>query len=158
MTMFSFTQLAPGVGIGAEAPSGWVAVAQRPLLVLVGVTGVGKSTTLAALAEAGLRYHLLPDRRDLTDRLIIPAMQPRAGQPVAPVTDRKLRFEYTRAYREVNPGGMAQALAQLWIEPAVLPELLLFDGLRGENEVAPRGRTAAGCRVSSCWKPLISSG
>jgi hypothetical protein len=135
MTELSFTQLAPGVGIGAGAPVGWRMVAERPLLVLVGVTGVGKSTTLAALADANLRYHLLPDRRDLTDRLIIPAMQARAGQPVAPVQDRKLRFEYTRAYRELYPGGMAHALAQLWIDPAALLDLLLFDGLRGESEV-----------------------
>lgn len=146
MTDLSFTQLAPGVGIGAGEPAGRTSVTQRPLLVLVGVTGVGKSTTLAALAEAGLRYHLLPDRRDLTDRLIIPAMQLRAGQPAAPVKDRKLRFEYTRAYRELYPGGMAQALAQLWIEPTALPDLLLFDGLRGDNEVLHAARLLPNAR------------
>ena len=101
----------------------------------MGVTGVGKSTTLAALAATGFAYHLLPDRRDLTDRLIISTMQVRLGQPIAAVRDRKQRFAYTRAYRELYPGGMAHALASLRIDPAALSAPLIFDGLRGANEV-----------------------
>jgi hypothetical protein len=93
------------------------------------------SSWLAALDAAGLGYGLLPDRRDLTDRLIISMMQAQTGLEVAPVQDRKQRFAYTRAYREQYPGGMAHALSQLWIGPPMLPQLLLFDGLRGENEV-----------------------
>jgi hypothetical protein len=130
-----FAQLAAGVGIGAPASGGWQPLATCPLLVLVGVTGVGKSTTLAALDASGFTYHLLPDRRELTDRLILPAVQAHAGEPVAPVKDRKLRFAYTRTYRELHPGGMAYALTQLWIEPAGIPTQLLFDGLRGADEV-----------------------
>jgi hypothetical protein len=129
------TYLAPGVVIGGSPPDGWQSVAARPLLVMVGVTGVGKSTTLDALNEHGFAYHLLPDRRDLTDRLIIPAVQAAAGMSLEPVKDRKLRFEYTRTYREQNPGGMAHALAQLRIDPNTLPDVLLFDGLRGAGEV-----------------------
>jgi hypothetical protein len=34
---------------------------------------VGKSTALQALQDGGFEYDLLPDRRDLTDRLIIPS-------------------------------------------------------------------------------------
>lgn len=131
-----FVQLASGVGIGSPAPTGWESIVDCPLLVVVGVTGVGKSTALAALAAAGLDYCLLPDRRDLTDRLIIPSVQAGRGEPPEPVRDRKARFAYTRAYREQNPGGMAQALAQLQIEVAVQDGALLFDGLRGADEVA----------------------
>lgn len=130
-----FTTLTPAVAIGAPAPVGWQQVGKRPLLVLVGVTGVGKSTTLAALTELGFDYHLLPDRRDLTDRLIIPAVQAGNEEPLAPVKDRKQRFAYTRAYREQHPGGMAYALTQLWVDPGVLASALLFDGLRGASEV-----------------------
>jgi hypothetical protein len=130
-----FVQLNPGVGIGAPTPAGWAAVVDCPLLILVGVTGVGKSTALQALTAAGLDYCLLPDRRDLTDRLIIPSVQAQAGEPAAPVRDRKARFAYTRAYREQYPGGMAHALAQLRIDPQVQDGALLFDGLRGANEV-----------------------
>lgn len=133
MTM-PFTLLASGVGIGAPAP-GWQPIDVQQLLILVGVTGVGKSTTLRALRDIGLSYHLLPDRRLLTDRIIIPAQQVQAGEAIAPVKDRKARFTYTRAYRQRHPGGMAYALAQLQIDPNVLHGLLIFDGLRGENEV-----------------------
>lgn len=130
-----FVQLSEGVGIGSPAPAGWHSIADCPLLILVGVTGVGKSTALEAVTEAGLDYCLLPDRRDLTDRLIIASVQAQRGELPAPVRDRKLRFEYTRAYREQFPGGMAHALAQLWIDPQVQDGALLFDGLRGANEV-----------------------
>jgi hypothetical protein len=131
-----FEQLAPGLGVGWPAPAGWRSLAASSLLILVGVTGVGKSTLLAKLAQRGLVFHLLPDRRELTDRLIIAAMQTVDGQPVAPVTDRKLRFDYTRRYRERFPGGMAHALAQLLVDPAMSGSYLFFDGLRGANEVA----------------------
>jgi hypothetical protein len=130
-----FVQLSSGVGIGLPAPTGWESIADCPLLVVVGVTGVGKSTALHALTAAGLDYCLLPDRRELTDRLIIPSVQARRGEPQEPVRDRKTRFAYTRAWREQNPGGMADALAQLQIEPQVQDGALLFDGLRGANEV-----------------------
>jgi hypothetical protein len=130
-----FVELSAGVGVGSPVPAGWECVADRPLLVIVGVTGVGKSTALQAMQDAGFDYHLLPDRRDLTDRLIIPSVQALRGEPLAPVRDRKQRFEYTRSFREQQAGGMAYALSQLWIDPEKLDGALLFDGLRGANEV-----------------------
>jgi len=106
------------------------------LTVLVGLTGVGKSTTLAALAEQGVAFNLLPNRRELTDWLIIPTVQAQDGEPIQPVTDRTARFDYTRRYRERFPGGMAHALGQLSLDPAAWPGALIFDGLRGAEEVA----------------------
>jgi hypothetical protein len=129
-----FVQLQAGVGYGVAPTAAWQPIATCPLLILVGVTGVGKSTTLDALRRAGLPYRLLPDRRELTDRLMIPAMQRLAGEPVEPVSDRGRRFAYTRAYRQHHPGGMGEALSQLWVEGA--PGVWLFDGLRGDNEVS----------------------
>ncbi len=134
-TTLPFVKLSAGVGIGLPPPADWESIADRPLLVIVGVTGVGKSTTLQALDERGFSYHLLPDRRDLTDRLIIPSVQAQRGEDCVPLRDRKQRFEYTRLYREQHRGGMAHALAQLWIDPEELDGALLFDGLRGANEV-----------------------
>jgi len=95
-----------------------------PLVVLVGVTGVGKSTTLEHLSQ--LRpFQLLPDRRELTDAFIF------GGQNIK---DRTERFRRTRAFREQNPGGMAAVLARLTLEQN--PSLpVLFDGLRGLEEV-----------------------
>ncbi len=130
-----FAPIAPGLGRGHPLPLGWHAVADLPVTILVGLTGVGKSTTLAALAEQGINFSLLPNRRDLTDQLIIAALQVMDGDPVQPVTDRTARFAYTRRYRAQFPGGMAHALAQLSVAPAHWPGLLIFDGLRGADEV-----------------------
>ncbi|MBI3959589.1 MAG: ATPase [Chloroflexi bacterium] len=113
---------------------GWLSVAELPLLILVGVTGVGKSTTLALLEAAAPPVRQLPDRRALAD-LLITKVQLDAGEALRAVTDRAERFDYTRRYREQNPGGLAQALSQLWIDPARWPQPLCFDGLRGADEV-----------------------
>ena len=131
----AFRQLAPGLGSGQPAPPGWCTVAERPMLILVGVTGVGKSTAIAALPTLGTPYALLPDRRWLTDELIIPAVQLAGGDALHPVTDRRLRFDLTRRYRQRHPGGMAHALATLWIDPRVHSQVLIFDGLRGADEI-----------------------
>ena len=134
-TLLPFQLIQPDVGAGSPLPDSWRPLAACPLMILVGVTGVGKSTVLAHLAEFGLDYALLPDRRVLTDRLIISAMQAQEGGPIQPVTDRGLRFDYTRRYREQYPGGMAHALALVSASPVLAGRLLLFDGLRGANEV-----------------------
>lgn len=136
----TFILLQPDVGYGAAPSAAWQPIAARALLVLVGVTGVGKSTTLAALQRAGLAYHSLPDRRELTDRLIIPTMLAVSGAPASPVTDRTQRFALTRAYRAHHPGGMGAALSTLLVDVTQTPGLLLFDGLRGENEVTHAAR------------------
>lgn len=131
----NFVFLQTTVGYGEPPSQAWQPIAACRLLVLVGVTGVGKSTTLDALRRAGLAFHLLPDRREMTDRLMIPGMQALAGEAIGAVADRGRRFAYTRAYREQHPGGMGEALSKLFINTQQAPGLLLFDGLRGENEV-----------------------
>ncbi|HYE01056.1 MAG TPA: ATPase [Alphaproteobacteria bacterium] len=118
--------VAPGVVWGARPDL--TPLAALPLLVLVGVTGVGKSTTVEALRETGPAFGLLPDRRVVTDRAI---MARYAGGPVA---DRIERFRITARFRAEVPGGMAAVLAGLHLDPAILPPPLLFDGLRGAEE------------------------
>lgn len=130
----TFQPIAPDLATGAS-PLDWQPIVNLPLVILVGVTGVGKSTLLAQLTEQGLTHRLLPNRRELTDRLIIAQMQTVAGDSIAPVTDRRQRFGYTRTYREMFPGGMAHALAQLWVATNAAVERWIFDGLRGANEV-----------------------
>ena len=119
-----------------DAAQGRARLGDLPLLALVGVTGVGKSTALSALHQ--YPHRLLPDRRDLTDAVMI---LPLAGNAV---TDRQERFALTARYRETHPGGMAQALGELWLgerwsdeqgRPAPGPAPLIFDGLRGLHEV-----------------------
>jgi hypothetical protein len=115
-------RLAAGINVGSVEP-GFTALRDTPLLVLVGVTGVGKSTTLEALKKTGLRLSALPDRREVTNAVIFKGDR---------VTDRAERFARTAAFRDAHPGGMAEALLQV---SASLEPPLLFDGLRGLSEV-----------------------
>ncbi|MFN4231748.1 hypothetical protein [Thermus sp.] len=105
-----------------EARPGLTPLKDQPLLILVGLTGVGKSTLVEALG-----FPRLPDRRELVDLYVLP----RYG--VSPPIPREERFRLTRRFREEFPGGVAEVLARGFVEPLVP---LLFDGLRGEAEVA----------------------
>ncbi|HWG85977.1 MAG TPA: AAA family ATPase [Deinococcales bacterium] len=106
----------------------WVRLGAIPdLVLLVGVTGVGKTTALAALDTTTKRYSLLPDRRVLTDEVIIGARS-----AVGPLT-REERFELTARYRETHPGGMAEVLGRILVIPD--GATVVFDGLRGAQEV-----------------------
>lgn len=137
-------RLAPeDLGVDPDGAGGSSAeqLRDRSVLVLVGLTGVGKTTTAQLLAATVPLAAVLPDRRALTDQLILPAM---TGSS-APVTDRLERFRLTAAFRERYPGGMGDLLCRLRL-PAGLPHgPILFDGLRGEAETTaaaalPRAR------------------
>ncbi|HEX2865304.1 MAG TPA: AAA family ATPase [Deinococcales bacterium] len=110
----------------------WVSPFEQDLIVLVGVTGAGKSTLLKALEASVRTFRLLPERRELTDALIIGPMEP------GDTLDRAERFRRTAAFQQSHPGGMAEALSGTRVEPD--PQPVVFDGLRGEHEV----RFAAG--------------
>jgi hypothetical protein len=116
-------------------PTALQPLTRLPVLVMVGLTGVGKTTILDLLAQAGMSFTLLPNRRTITDQLIIPTLQQEEGQPPHPVTDRIVRFEYTARYRARYPGGMAYAVSRLALDPNNLAMPLIFDGLRGLDEV-----------------------
>jgi hypothetical protein len=110
------------VAFSLEFQEGLVSLKTQLLLILVGLTGVGKSTLVEAL---GLPR--LPDRRELVDLYVLPRY---GAKPPIP---REERFRLTRRFREEFPGGVAEVLARGYVPPA---PLLLFDGLRGEEEVA----------------------
>ena len=132
-------------GLFPDGAAGRLALAEQPLLVLVGVTGVGKSTALAALN--GL--NLLPDRREVTDAVMI---LPLAGRAVS---DREQRFALTAQYRELHPGGMAQALGSLHADPDRWSGGLVFDGLRGQDEVEYAARQFPRWRFVSLHAPDV---
>jgi hypothetical protein len=120
---------------GGPQPANYQPLAALAPVIIVGLTGVGKTTALNRLGAQNVPFTLLPNRRELADRVIIARLQQEAGQTPHPVTDRLARFEYTARYRARFPGGMAHALGQLAIDPAQLEPLLIFDGLRGLDEV-----------------------
>ncbi|RIH89207.1 hypothetical protein Mlute_00416 [Meiothermus luteus] len=110
----------PGEAIPKEARP----LPELPLLILVGLTGVGKTSLLRQLG-----YPTLPDRREIVDRYVLP----RYGHSPTAQLDRGQRFALTRRFREEHPGGVAEILAKSWAQPT-WP--LLLDGLRGAEEVA----------------------
>ena len=133
----------PGLSAAPAAADHWPLLGRQPLVVLVGVTGVGKSTALSALTS----LRLLPDRREVTDAVMI---LPLAGRPVS---DREERFALTARYRAAHPGGMAQALGSLHADPAHWSGPLVFDGLRGADEVSYAAQQFPAWRFVSLHAP-----
>lgn len=133
----SFELLNPWLGVGRPSSYEWQPISMhKSLLILVGVTGVGKTTTVEALRDAGFSFALLPNRRILTNKLMISWVQDHKGVPRQAITDRAERFAHTAYYRQHYPGGMAHTLARLWVNPDVMnASYMVFDGLRGENEI-----------------------
>ncbi len=86
----------------------------------------------------------------------------------APVLDRVERFRLTARYRERHPGGMAHALSRLRVDPAALGGHLIFDGLRGVDEIGwaiahlpafalPRAARAGGGAAAAAARPRTRS-
>jgi hypothetical protein len=102
-------------------PDTAVPIPELPLLILVGLTGVGKTSLIKALG-----FDVLPNRREVVDRYVIPLYSSRSD------LDRSERFAITRKFQQDHPGGIAEVLARCSAQPA-WP--LLFDGLRGSQEI-----------------------
>ncbi len=158
-----FELLADGLGVG-RAPAGWVAIVDMPVLILVGVTGVGKSTAVAALRSRWGEVSLLPNRRTIADLLVIPTVQGWDGDPPSAVTDRRRRFDYTGRYRQRHPGGLTHALSRLVLQgqPPARSETMssngalhIFDGLRGADEVAFAARSLPQARFAVLNAPDV---
>jgi hypothetical protein len=131
-------EIEPYLGPERPVPPGWQPIAAMPLLIMVGGMGAGKSTTVNALAAAGCAFRLLPNRRTLTNLLIVAPLQREDNLP-AQILDRTGRLPYIRRYRERYPAGLAHAIADLFIRldhrDTTCNHLLVFDGLRGEDEI-----------------------
>ncbi|MCG8569920.1 MAG: AAA family ATPase [Spirochaetes bacterium] len=108
----------------------YVSLHQSKLIILSGLTGVGKTTLIDHILSLSDQFHLLPNRRDLTDQIIIPIV---SGNQT--ISDRKKRFEITRQFREAHPGGMGEILNQLQVDKQLDNKIFIFDNLRGINEI-----------------------
>ena len=115
---------------------GFRPLGDQALLMLVALTGTGKSTTLKLLRQRlGARSSAaIPSRREIADWIAIPTAQTLAGEPIVPVPDRRRRFAYTRKFAEQAPGGMTAAFSWLYLAEE-FDGILLSEGIRGESEI-----------------------
>ena len=113
-----------------------VSVLQYPLVILVGVTGTGKSTGLELLTESfDKNVVLIPERRILTDHFILRPLMREQGLAERTLT-REERYPYLKQFRKDHPEGVAGILRQLALKkPLESDQFLVFDGLRGLNEI-----------------------
>lgn len=150
----SFKQLQPGISSGSPLSEDWVSIKNEPLAIIVGLTGVGKSTIINTLRKSGLNFTLLPNRRTLTTELIIPNIAATNGKNVETIC-RIERFKFTRQYQQKFPGGMGYVLTQLQVNPTEINYPLIFDGLRGQNEVTYAANTFKKAKFVILDAPLL---
>ncbi|GAB5490680.1 MAG: hypothetical protein Phog2KO_08950 [Phototrophicaceae bacterium] len=109
-------------------------VSTLAVLMLVALTGTGKSTTLEALKLTGLHCtDCLPSRRDIADFIVIPMMQHLRGEPFKHIQDRAKRFAYTRAFANQVEGGLGAVFSWLYLQTD--KQLIISEGIRGTNEI-----------------------
>jgi hypothetical protein len=130
-----FEYIRPCLGTGSVFPPGWQAITNLPLIIIVGVTGTGKTTLTDNLADAGYEFELLPDRRNLTDQLIIAPLQREDNQKVHTLP-RMQRVPYIRRYKQRHPAGLAYAISRLYVDSKTCNKFWVFNGLRGKSEVS----------------------
>lgn len=111
----------------------WISLDKSKLIIISGLTGVGKTSVIRDLLNSGGSYLLLPNRRELTDKVIIP---PYVGEKKIETLNRLERFEISRKFRADNPGGMGFVISKLYMPQESLKDhTIIFDNLRGENEI-----------------------
>ncbi|MCY4070476.1 MAG: hypothetical protein OXG60_04215 [Chloroflexi bacterium] len=119
-----------------DRTAGYHCLGSHPLLLLVALTGTGKSTTLACLRRilgpSSLGW--IPSRRELADWIALPMMQTLKGEELHRVDDRPRRFAYTRSFAEHVPGGMAAVFSWLYLADS-FSGLVIAEGIRGDNEI-----------------------
>ena len=126
--------LQPCLAAGSSPPPGWQPISSLRLIIIVGVTGTGKTTATKNLTKNGFDFQLLPDRRFLTDKLIIAPLQREDCQEVKTLP-RMQRVPYIRRYKQRHPAGLAYAVSKLFVDPTTCKDFWVFNGLRGEEEV-----------------------
>jgi dephospho-CoA kinase len=127
----------------------------QSILFIIGLTGVGKSTTLKVLQSSASKFELLPNRRELADTIIIPEVQRAEGREQRAEKDRLERFRLTAKYREMYPASMVHALQHFLAENKMTEQNLIFDNIRGLDECRAAAQTFPGSRFIFLDAPPI---
>ncbi len=118
---------------------GYSSLKQHQVIMLVALTGTGKTTTLEALQEREgqviqKQASIIPSRREIADWIVIPTAQTLLDEPIEDVSDRVQRFHYTRTFAERVQGGIATAFS--WVNVSNdYQGIILSEGIRGANEL-----------------------
>jgi dephospho-CoA kinase len=129
----------------------------QSIIFVIGLTGVGKSTTLSALKSLPMQFELLPNRRQLADTIIIPEVQKAEGKEQSAEKDRLERFRLTAKYRKIYPAGMVHAL-QIYLDTHhknTETQSLIFDNVRGLDECKAAVEMFEGSRFIFLDAPAI---
>lgn len=124
-----------------------VSLKNIPIIIIIGVTGTGKSTTLELLTKQFKnKMRILPERRILTDEYIIRPMMLKSGLKHKTLP-RSKRYPYLKSYREKHPEGVAYVLSNLYLKKNICKDntLFIFDGLRGKIEIEYALKTFQNC-------------
>jgi hypothetical protein len=118
---------------------GYKPLSDCTVVMLVALTGTGKTTTLDALMEFAANdieqgMSVIPTRREIADWVTIPNAQLMLDEKIVPVTDRVKRFHYTRTFAERVTGGMATAFSWVSIQKD-FDDVIISEGIRGANEI-----------------------
>lgn len=130
----AFRQCYPSIRVTEEA--GFVSLQSIQTLMLVALTGTGKSTTIKALSANHptlFDLNTLPSRREIADFFVIPTVQAMLGENIQPVADRRQRFQLTKLFAENFDGGIASVYASLYCRADA--KTLLSEGIRGHSEI-----------------------
>lgn len=130
----SFNATYPNIRFSPQL--GDVSVGELSVLMLVALTGTGKSTTLNALHDLNIVDYsdTIPNRRKIANLIVIPTAQVLLNEKIIPVTDRTHRFFYTKTFADYFPGGFSVAYRWLFTRSSPIP--IISEGIRGNNEIA----------------------
>ena len=136
-----YPRLMPPVGeryplVSLRRQPGYKPLGEHRLLMVVALTGTGKSTALDIVSRrlGGRGLGVIPTRREVADWVAIPLAQHWSADALTPVPDRVKRFEYTRRFAQRVDGGMAAAFSWLNLAEGYTGDLL-SEGIRGDNEI-----------------------
>ena len=125
------------------------------IIFISGLTGVGKSTTLKALNTLA-HYVLLPNRRELTDHIIIPEILQDEGKENQIVKDRLERFRITAEYRQKHSSGIVHALQSYLTTLENTQQNFIFDNIRGLEECQATVKHFPNARIIFLDAPVLT--
>lgn len=133
---FHSEKLTENVAFGSPIPSGFKPLVEFPLVFFVSLTGTGATSTIEIIENSYKDLLVLPTRKYLNNKFIIPWTLSKIQKNETSVENRKLRFEYSKFFRKYNPDGIVGLLKNFSINTESSNiKFVLFDSLRHVKEI-----------------------